>query len=480
MNTAVADIPDRRRSDSPVASSDPELAQASVIAFATDPGTERVLHDGLTDVHDAQVWSGGLRAAAAALRQGQSPQLLFVDLDQTPYPAGAIHELSAVCEIGTVVIALGSDGTARFSREVLRAGVSDYLVKPITGVAVREAATRAVGATTNRAAEGWLVGFAGTGGSGATTLAAATALLAAERGRYVSVLDLNRTFSALSFALDVEPGGGLVDLLSTVARASLHPEMVDGIRAERSDRIAVYGYPASVEPLPLAPVWAVCELLVELQRRSHLVIVDGMDDPATRQTLLAMFDARVFVVEPTVAGAMAAGRMLARLGPMRGQEWPMLLVQNYTRAFRAKARARAFGRGGVATVPDVVVPFEPTLPALADRGWPQGRMPPTLREPLNKLTERLLTMADGDQVMTDAREIPATPVSPRVSPARGRRTQSSPARTAPSRPSRVGAALRRFVSPRTARPPPAPSRPSRVRAALRRLVSPRTARPRPD
>ena len=201
------------------------------------------------------------------------------------------------------------------------------------------------------------MGFSGPGGSGATTLAAATTLVAAERGRYVSVLDLNRTFSALSFALDVEPGGGLVELLSTVARASLHPEMVEGIRAQRSDRIAVYGYPWSVEPPPLAPVWAVCELLVELQRRSHLVIVDGMDDPATRQTLLAMVDARVLVVEPTPTGAAAATRMMARIRPMLDQEWPFLLVQNHTRAFRTGAGTHALERAEVGVVPDVVVPF---------------------------------------------------------------------------------------------------------------------------
>ena len=101
------------------------------------------------------------------------------------------------------MIALGSDGTARSSREILLAGVSDYLVKPVIAAAVREAA-RAAGSAANGSAEGWLVGFAGTGGNGATTLAAAPALFAAERGRYASVLDLNRTFSTLSFLRDNE------------------------------------------------------------------------------------------------------------------------------------------------------------------------------------------------------------------------------------------------------------------------------------
>ena len=402
------------------------------------------------------MWPGDLRAAAAALGQGHSPRIVFVDIDDIAYPAGAIYELSTVCEVGTIVIALGSDDTARFSREILLAGVSDYLIKPISAAAVREAAARAAGSAANGSArhggEGWLVGFAGTGGSGATTLAAATALVAAERGRYVSVLDLNRSFSALSFTLDVEPAGGLVDLLSTVARASLHPEMVDGMRAQRSDRIAVYGYPWSVEPPPLAPVWAVCELLVELQRRSHLVIVDGMDDPATRQTLLAMVDARVLVVEPTATGAASAARTMARIGPMLDQQWPFLLVQNHTRAFRNGAGAHALERAEVTAAPDVVVPFEPTLPAIADRGWPQGRLPRTLTGPLATLTDLILDMPDHERSMAANPDPVRSRAASPTSTARADRSRTSSGSADSSRSSPMLSALRRLLPVRAARP----------------------------
>ena len=452
--------PDRRERPEPpaVPSPDPALAEIDALAFATDPASEQALREGLADLRDAQVWPGDLRAAAAALEQGPSPRLVFVDIDGASYPAGAIYELSAVCEVGTLVIALGSDDTARHGREILLAGVSDYLVKPITAAAVRESAARAVGSAANDSPEGWLVGFAGTGGSGATTLAAAAALLAAERGRYVSVLDLNRTFPALAFTLDVEPAGGLVDLLSTAARASLHPEMVDGMRAERSGRIAVYGYPWSAIPPPLAPVWAVGELFTELQRRSHLVIVDGMDDPATRQTLLAMVDARVLVVEPTATGAASAARMMARIGPMTTLEWPVVLVRNHTRPFPPRAAARALAEAGVTAKSDVVVPFEPRLPWIADRGWPQDRLPGTLREPLDRLADHVLAMPGREARMADTHDAAAGQAAAAGAPARARR----------SRPRRKPVAA-----------PAAIPGPSPIRAALRRLLPSRAARPRP-
>ena len=392
------------RAPSPIATAaepepEPELETPAPFAFATDPESERVLREGLSDHPLPQVWPGDLRTAVATLGAGHAPRLLFVDIDETAYPAGAIHELAGVCEVGTAVIAFGSNPTARFSREILLAGVSDYLVKPLTPEAVREAAMAAAGAAAAgtsaagvpvAAPTGWSVGFAGTGGSGSTTLAAATTLLAAERGRYVSVLDLDRTFPTLAFLLDVEPASGLVELLSTAARASLHPEMLDAMRASRGDRIVVYGYPWSAVPPPPPPVWAVCELIEELQRRSHLVIVDGLDDPATRLALLAVTDGRVLVVEPTGAGAPAAARLLDRLGPMAAPERAALVVQNHTRAFKAKAAAAALRDAGVEAEPDVVVPFESTLPAVTDRGWPNDRLPKPLRKPLATLADRVL------------------------------------------------------------------------------------------
>ena len=74
------------RTSSPVSSTDRALAEIDALAFATDPASERALREGLAGCRDGQVWPGGLRTAAAALGQGQSPRILFVDLDETPYP----------------------------------------------------------------------------------------------------------------------------------------------------------------------------------------------------------------------------------------------------------------------------------------------------------------------------------------------------------------------------------------------------------
>lgn len=370
---------------------------AAALAFATDPDTETALRDGLLGYEsasggdgDPQVWQGGLRAAIAALADGHSAPLVFVDIDGVPYPAGAIHELAAVCEVGTVVIAVGSDDSARPGRELLLAGVSDYLAKPVSAEAVRAVAVSARDATDGRPG-GCVAGFVGSGGSGATTVATATALHVAARGCYVSVLDLSRSVAAAALALGVEPAAGLDQLLETAGKAAPDPEMVEGVCARRSGRIEVFAHRWS-PTLPAAPSsTAVDSLLAVLRRRSQLVVVDGFDAPAMRLSPPVEVDRQVFVAEPTAEKAARAGRMMEMFGTDR----PPLFVQNHTRAFRRGAGARALRSAGIEIEPDAVIPFEPLLPRAADWGWPRAHLPRSLRKPVTALTDRLLEPSPG-------------------------------------------------------------------------------------
>ena len=370
-----------------LSSSEAMPAEPSVLAFAADPESEHVLREGLEGYRDAQVWPGGLRAAVTALSRGVGTRLLFVDLDEIAYPAGAIHELAAVCEVGTEVVAFGSDGSARFSREVLLAGVIDYLVKPMSAGAVRSAALRAGLVEEDAALRGCVAAFTGSGGSGTTTLAAAVALLAAQRGRYVSVLDLSRPFSTLAFLLDVDPAAGLEQLLEASGRSAPDSEVVSAVRAKRSERIAVYAYRFGPFPSAVPEAEAVLRLVSELRRRSHLVLVDGLGHPEPRSALLSAADRRVVVVEPTPSGAARGADLLERLG----EGPPLVVVRNHTRAFANGASVRALRRAALRTRPRVSVPFEPALPALCDRGWPKGQVPKSLAGPVSMLSDILLS-----------------------------------------------------------------------------------------
>ena len=374
---------------------------AAALAFATDADTELALRDGLIGFGSAsagtgepQVWQGGLKAAIAALAEGRTAPLVIVDIDGVPYPAGAIHELAAVCEVGTLVVAVGSDVSARPGRELLLSGVSDYLAKPLTAEAVRGVASRALAGAAGRRPGGRVASFVGCGGSGATTLAAATALHAASRGCYVSVLDLSRTVAAAALALGVEPVAGLDQLLETTDKVEVEPESLEGVCGRRSDRIEVYAHRWSPEHPAAATAAAVDHLLAALRQRSQLVLVDGLDEAEMRFLPSVEIDTRVFVAEPTTGQVPRLARILDLLGGGR----PTVFVQNHTRSFRRNAGSHALREAGTGIEPDLTVSFDPAVPETADRGWPQGRLPRSLRKPVSALTDRLLdgsTAADA-------------------------------------------------------------------------------------
>ena len=372
----------------------------AALAFAADPETENALREGLLhlegptpDHEDPQVWPGGVRAAVAALDQAHSTPLVIVDIDGIPYPAGALHDLAEVCEMGTVVIAMGSADSARLNRELLLAGVSDYLVKPVDPAAIRHAAMLATASRRTSPIAGHIAGFAGTGGSGATTVAAAVALHAAGQGRYVSILDLNRTVPALALLLDVEPSAGLDQLLDVAGRITPDPQMLDGVRSQRLDRISLYAYRLADSLPPVPPLPVLDWLLQQLKQRSQLVLVDGLDRHDLLFPLLAEIDTPVLVAEPTVAGSVRAARILDLLGGGA----PPLLVQNHTRRFRPDAGAKLLLESGIETPPDVVIPFEAALSEIADRGWPGGRLPRRMRKPVAALADRIVTQAMAER-----------------------------------------------------------------------------------
>ena len=388
--------PDDGYADAPLEAASP--GPAAALAFATDADTEMALRDGLLGFGSAsagtgepQVWQGGLRAAIAALAEGRTAPLVIVDIDGVPYPAGAIHELAAVCEVGTVVVAVGSDVSARPGRELLLSGVSDYLAKPLTAEAVRGVASRALAEASGSRPGGRVACFVGCGGSGATTLAVATALQAVSRGCYVSVLDLSRSVAAAALALGVEPVAGLDQLLETADKVEVEPDSLEGVCGRRMDRIEVYAHRWSPEHPVIPSAAGMDRLLAALRQRSQLVLVDGLDEAETRFISSSEFDTRVFVAEPTAGNAPGLARMMDLLDGDR----PLVFVQNHTRSFRRDAGARALRELGLGMEPDLTVPFDPTVPETADRGWPQARLPRSVRKPVSALTDRLLDGSSG-------------------------------------------------------------------------------------
>ena len=370
--------------------------------FAADAETERALRAGLAG-REAKIERRPLSAAIRILASEPSSKLVFVDLDGIPEPETAARKLTAVCAFGTAVIAIGSTDTAHLTRALLRHGIADYLVKPISAAAVREASAAALEDLPERMYAGRVIAFAGTAGSGASTLVAAIVRGVAAGGRTATVVDLNPASGSLSNLLDATPAGDLSALLATLDAGqsspdestdpdealdtdpTLSPGQLDSIRASSGTAgVSLVAYPPA-GPLPGAPSSAaVAALLGHLGNQAHVVLATGLFDPELRTSVLQNADAGVLLYEPTLPSISAAVQCLARLGP----EHATVLVQSHPRMRRSTLSQAQIRYALADRHPDVVIPFEPALHASATGDAQNRPLGKAYREALRQVIER--------------------------------------------------------------------------------------------
>ena len=208
----------------------------------------------------------------------------------------------------------------------------------------------------------------GKGGSGATTLAANSAVALSETKLYrVSVLDLNLEFGNIHMQLDLKPAQTLAHI------AQLETSQIDEVvwaRLREQDRSGVQLIVGSDLPenAELVTVPLVQHSIDHLRQAADYVIVDT---PATfTQQVLAAVDASdaiAVVAEPHVASLKATKDWLDVLDKLSYPRERTLLVLNRTTqsGLESDQVARFFNRK-----PDVVVPFTPVFDEAFDRGRP--------------------------------------------------------------------------------------------------------------
>ena len=208
----------------------------------------------------------------------------------------------------------------------------------------------------------------GKGGSGATTLAANSAVALSETKLYrVSVLDLNLEFGNIHMQLDLKPAQTLAHI------AQLETSQIDEVvwaRLREQDRSGVQLIVGSDLPenAELVTVPLVQHSIDHLRQAADYVIVDT-PTTFTQQVLAAVdaSDAIAVVAEPHVASLKATKDWLDVLDKLSYPRERTLLVLNRTTqsGLESDQVARFFNRK-----PDVVVPFTPVFDEAFDRGRP--------------------------------------------------------------------------------------------------------------
>lgn len=359
----------------------------SGVAGTRDPINAYVCDDLTLDVvrgvceemgwNEDKAYKGGLRNAIQSLSVSTSPQILLVDLSESGDPIGDINSLAEVCEPGTIVIAVGQVNDVRLYRDLLMSGLQDYLLKPVSANALRDAFADAQAAlNAPKADDGHVdrqhvstavIGIRG--GSGASTVAASLAWTFAQlQGQQTSLLDLDVHFGTAALSMDLEPGRGLTDAID-------NPGRIDGLFIERAmikanERLSILSAEAPMNNPMLTDGTAFFQLQEEFRAAFENTVID-----LPRSMLIAhphlMQDVNIAVIttQLTLASARDSIRILAWL-KQNAPHCKVLVVANNVQSAAVEITRKDF-ESTIERKIDLLLPADPkSLAQAAKLGQP--------------------------------------------------------------------------------------------------------------
>jgi pilus assembly protein CpaE len=337
------------------------------VGFVADADTEQLLQECLPQLGLGRgtIIRGGITKAVEHLSQHRSPNILVVDISGVDLPLTKVNELADVCEPGVTVIAIGDRNEVGLYRDLMHAGVADYLVKPINPQFLSRALARDHTQDGERSPIhkklGTLVAFVGVrGGVGTTTLAVNTAWYLANRlSRKIALIDLDLQSGDCALTFDIKPSSGLSEALASPLR--IDNTLLDRVMTPVGERLFVM---SSEEPLEedLTFTDVAVETLVEVLREQfHFVILDvPRITAAPYRRALALANFRVMVADQTLRSMRDAARLRKILDQSGGAYRNILVINRQGEAGRHAVTLDEI-QHVLEMPPKSVIPFQPSL-----------------------------------------------------------------------------------------------------------------------
>lgn len=291
---------------------------------------EMAVHDRRMSKVALTTHNGGVEGAIETYKSNPTPNLIIIETDKSSGSLPAdLERLADVCDAETKVVVLGHVNDIVLYRELIKFGVSDYLVLPTEPHDIVTAITE-IFAAANSAPIGRTIGFiAAKGGAGASTLAHNTAWALAQIVRQdVLVVDMDLPFGTAGLNFNQDPPHGIGD--AVFASDVVDAVMLDRLMSKAAAHINLLAAPVMLERSYDFDERQF-EQIIELAQKTIPLIV--LDIPHTWnawvQHTLSQVDEIVIVAEPDLANLRNAKSMADAIKKLRPSESdPYLVVNN--------------------------------------------------------------------------------------------------------------------------------------------------------
>jgi pilus assembly protein CpaE len=342
------------------------IPRINIHAFCSSPGTAQAMQAAATDRRLARahldIQFGGVMAAVQAYGDSHTPNLLVVETacGRDAVLAELAH-LANVCDPSTKVIVIGHVNDVVLYRELIRSGVSEYLVAPLGPLHIIEA-IGALYANPKAGQIGRIFAFVGAkGGVGSSTIAHNVGWLLSRKLMIDTVItDLDLAFGTAGLNFNIDAAQGIAEALGQSERVD--QTLLDRLLAKAGERLSLLSAPGSIDRDYAIDKEALEHILEVVRISVPNVIVDvpNIWAPWTKATLVQA-DEIVITATPELASLRNTKNLVDFLKSARLNDRPPRLVLNQVGIpRRPEIPVGDFARS-VGIEPAIVIPFEPQL-----------------------------------------------------------------------------------------------------------------------
>jgi pilus assembly protein CpaE len=345
----------------------PPLPRIAIQAFCESQEFKHLVQSSQADRRMSKVMlkvqEGGMAACLEAYRGAPTPNVIIVEASQDRQGLlTRLDELAQYCDAGTQVLVVGQTNDVVLYRELMRRGVSEYLVTPISVMDLIGTLSNMFQQADGAAKLGRVITFIGAkGGVGSSTIAHNVAFtIASDLELATTLVDLDLPYGTAALDFNQDPPQGIADAVFAPDR--LDTNVVDRLLSKCTENLSLLSAPSTLERTYDFRETDFDAVIDILRSNSPAIILDMPHVwNGWSRRLLTSSDEIVIVASPDLANLRNTKTLLDIIRPVRPNDSkPLIILNNVGMPKRPEIGISEFAKALDCEVA-AALPFDPAL-----------------------------------------------------------------------------------------------------------------------
>jgi len=308
-----------------------------------------------------KIQMGGMPAAVEAYRSAPTPNVIVLEADGRGDVLAGLDQLASVCDAGTRVVVIGRINDVGFYRELIRRGVSDYVIAPVNALDVVRTICNLFTAPEAKAVGRIIAVVGAKGGVGASTIAHNVAWAVARDLAMDSVVaDLDLAFGTAGLDYNQDPAQGIADAVFSPDRVDT--AFIDRLLSKCTDHLSLLAAPATLDRVYDFGADAFDAIFDTLRSSMPCIVLDVPHQWSgwTKRALIGADDILI-VAAPDLANLRNTKNIYDLLKASRPNDRaPLYCLNQVGVPKRPEINAAEFAKA-IESKPIVTIPFDPQM-----------------------------------------------------------------------------------------------------------------------